>query len=107
MLFLVIAIILAVFWLPTGWGIAAITLGIVVELGEIPFWIKFSRRHRAQAGTEALVGAEGVAVTDCRPQGTVRVRGELWGAVCPEGAAAGETVVVERVAGLTLEVRRK
>ena len=78
-----------------------------MELGEIPFWIRFSRRRRAQAGAEALVGAEGVAVSDCGPQGTVRVRGELWGAVCPEGASAGESVVVERVAGLTLEVRRK
>jgi len=78
-----------------------------VELGEIPFWIRFSRRRRAQAGAEALVGAEGVGVSDCRPVGQVRVRGELWSARCSDGVSAGEPIVVEAVAGLTLEVRRK
>jgi len=58
-------------------------------------------------GHESLPGAEGVAVTDCRPEGRVRVRGEVWRAVCADGVGAGEAVVVERVSGLTLLVRRK
>jgi membrane protein implicated in regulation of membrane protease activity len=37
----------------------------------------------------------------------VRVRGERWQAVCDEGADAGDSVVVEGVSGLTLQVRRK
>jgi membrane protein implicated in regulation of membrane protease activity len=38
----------------------------------------------------------------------VRVAGEVWRAVCPEGVAAGEKVVVHRVEGdLTLLVSRK
>jgi membrane-bound ClpP family serine protease len=56
---------------------------------------------------EALVGAEGIAASDCRPEGSVRVRGELWGAVCLDGVSEGEPVVVESVAGLTLRVRPK
>jgi membrane-bound ClpP family serine protease len=56
---------------------------------------------------ETLIGAEGIAATDCRPSGSVRVRGELWGAVCRERVSEGEPVVVESVSGLTLRVRPK
>jgi membrane-bound ClpP family serine protease len=56
---------------------------------------------------EALVGAEGIAASDCRPEGSVRVRGELWGAVCLDGVSEGEPVVVASVSGLTLRVRPK
>ena len=93
--------------LPTGWGIAAILTGMTIEIGEAAFWIRLSRRLRPATGVEALVGAEGVAATDCRPEGSVRVGGELWGAVCQEGVSEGEPVVVESVTGLTLQVRPK
>jgi membrane-bound serine protease (ClpP class) len=85
----------------------ALFVGITIEVGEAAFWIRLSRRGRPRIGAEALVGAEGVAVDDCRPNGRVRVAGEVWRATCPEGAAAGEAVVVVRVSGLTLEVRPK
>jgi len=97
----------AVFLLPTGWGIAAILAGMTIEIGEAALWIRLSRRLRPATGVEALVGADGVAASDCRPDGSVRVRGELWGAVCPEGVSAGEPIVVESVSGLTLRVRPK
>ena len=90
-----------------GWGIAAIAVGMVVEVGEVVFWVNFSRRRRARVGAETLVGAEGIATSDCRPEGRVRVNGELWSAVCPEGVSEGEPIVVESVTGLTLQVRRK
>jgi len=69
--------------------------------------VRRSRRGRPRIGLESLVGAEGVALDDCRPSGRVRVHGAIWRAVCPEGAAAGEAVVVTSVSGLTLEVSRK
>jgi membrane-bound ClpP family serine protease len=81
--------------------------GLVIEIGEAAFWIRLSHRRRSATGVEALVCAEGVAATDCRPEGSVRVMGELWGAVCPEGVSEGEHVVVESVSGLTLRVRPK
>ena len=80
---------------------------MAIELGEAAFWIRLSRRRQPSIGTEALVGAEGMAMTDCRPDGQVRVRGERWRAVCPDGASAGEAIVVDGVSGLTLQVRRK
>jgi membrane protein implicated in regulation of membrane protease activity len=82
-------------------------VGITIELGEAAFWIRISRRLRPRVGAEALVGAEGVALSDCRPSGRVRVRGESWRALCEEGVDAGEPIVVLAVADLTLEVRRK
>jgi membrane protein implicated in regulation of membrane protease activity len=105
---LALAIVAALFWLPTGWGIAAVLGATVVEVGEAAFWVWLSKRRKPAIGAEALVGDEGIAVTDCRPRGRVRVAGELWRATCPEGASAGDEVVVERVEGdLTLLVRLK
>jgi membrane-bound serine protease (ClpP class) len=91
-----------------GWGIVAIAGALVVEIGEAAFWVWLSKRRKPAIGAEALAGAEGVAVTDCRPDGRVRVHGEIWRAVSPQGVDAGDEVVVERVEGdLTLLVSRK
>jgi membrane protein implicated in regulation of membrane protease activity len=104
---LLLTIVAALFWLPTGWGIAAVAAGLVVEVGEAGFWVWVSKRRRPAIGAETLPGARGIVVSDCRPRGQVRVQGELWEAVCPEGADAGEEIVVERLEGdLTLLVRR-
>jgi membrane-bound serine protease (ClpP class) len=105
---LIFAIFLAVFVLPPGWGVAVILAGMTIEIGEAALWIRLSRRARpAIGGIETLIGAHGVAATACRPEGQVRVRGELWQAVCPDGIDAGESVVVEGLTGLTLRVRPK
>jgi membrane-bound serine protease (ClpP class) len=101
---LVVAIVAAIFWLPTVWGVAAVIGAAVVELAEIALYVWYSKRRRATTGAEGLVGAVGVAVTPCDPEGHVRVEGELWKAVCADGARPGDTVVVERVEGLTLVV---
>jgi membrane-bound ClpP family serine protease len=45
-------------------------------------------------------------VTECRPRGQVRVRGELWEAVADHGADPGDTVRIEAIEGLTLIVAR-
>jgi membrane-bound ClpP family serine protease len=82
-------------------------VGITIELGEAAFWVRISRRLRPRVGVEALVDAEGVALSDCRPSGRVRVRGESWRAVCHDGVDKGAEVVVLAVSGLTLEVRPK
>lgn len=95
------------FVLPRGLGILAILVGITIELSEAAFWIRVSRRSRPRVGAEALVDAEGVALSDCRPSGRVRVLGESWRAVCRDGVDKGEAVVVLAVSGLTLEVRPK
>jgi membrane-bound serine protease (ClpP class) len=97
-------IALAVLVLPPAWGIAAVTLGIVVEVAEVGFWIRFLRRYRVTTGAEGLVGARGEVIEACDPQGRVRIRGEIWRARCGSRADVGEQVTVTGLEGLTLEV---
>jgi membrane-bound serine protease (ClpP class) len=101
---LIAAILLAVFVLPFGWGVAAVAGAAALEVAEIFFWIWLSKRYSIQVGAETLVGARALVVTPCRPVGQVRVQGELWQARCPEGADSGETVRVVELDGLTLVV---
>ena len=68
-------------------------------------------RTRVQAGAEALSGRLGVVRHWDEPAGQVFVDGALWRArrdadEDPEALHEGDPVVVERVNGLTLCVRR-
>jgi membrane-bound serine protease (ClpP class) len=101
---LVGAIALALFVLPPGWGIAAVSLGIVIEIAEVGFWVRFLRRYRVRTGIEGLIGSEAEVIEACDPRGRVRFRGEIWHASCEAGAAVGDRVRVAGVQGLTLEV---
>jgi membrane-bound serine protease (ClpP class) len=106
-LLLVLAILAAVFWLPPPWGIAAVAFAAVVEISEVGFWMWLSRRRKIATGAEALPGSFGVVAAACRPEGQVRVLGELWRARCAEGADPGDEVVVERLEpDLVLIVKR-
>jgi membrane-bound serine protease (ClpP class) len=105
-MFLVAMVALALFVLPPGLGIAAVALGIAVEVAEVGFWIRFLRRYRVTTGAEGLIGATGEVIEGCDPIGRVRLRGEIWHARCAGGADVGERVTVAGVDGLTLEVER-
>jgi membrane-bound ClpP family serine protease len=100
----VVAVILAVFVIPQPWGLVLVGVAAVVEIGETFFWIWLSQRRRAKVGAETLIGAVAEVVSACRPDGQVRVQGELWRARCEEGADRGETVRVVDRDGLTLRV---
>jgi membrane-bound ClpP family serine protease len=71
-----------------------------------------ARRKRIQAGTEALCGHVGVVRSWHEPAGQVYVDGALWRArhgwaeIGGEALHEGDPIVVERVSGLTLSVRR-
>jgi membrane protein implicated in regulation of membrane protease activity len=88
---------------PWRWVVIGALAG--VEALEILVWLRL-RRLRSMTGAEAMAGAKGRALTDCAPDGQVRVKGQIWRARCPGGAAAGDDVVVTKVNGLRLEVRR-
>lgn len=100
------AILLAVFVLPPVWGLAAVIVAAVIEIAEFFFWIWLSKRRGVQAGWETLLGKTAKVASTCRPEGQVRVEGELWKARCEAGADVGESVRVAAVDGLTLEVTR-
>jgi membrane-bound serine protease (ClpP class) len=61
---------------------------------------------RATTGREGLVGERGEAVTTLAPKGKVFVHGEYWNAESGEVIDTGASVIVERVDGMTLRVRK-
>jgi membrane protein implicated in regulation of membrane protease activity len=104
---LVVGILLAVFVLPGPWDLAAIAGGAAIEVGEAAYWWRWTHRRRPVVGAEALIGRGGRVVDACRPDGKIRVDGELWSARCTNGADAGEPVLVVAIEGLTLVVERR
>lgn len=103
-MFLVGMIALALFVLPPALGIAAVVLGIVVEVAEVGFWIRFLRRYRVTTGAEGLIGATAEVIEACDPDGRIRLRGEIWRASCQARVNVGDRVRVTGVDGLTLNV---
>jgi membrane protein implicated in regulation of membrane protease activity len=101
---LIIGTILSLMFLESPWRYLAIVPLAAWEAFEIYLWMKW-RRVRSITGPEAFVGSTGRAVTDCRPEGQVRVKGALWRAHCPAGVDAGERIVVEAMDGMLLTVR--
>jgi membrane protein implicated in regulation of membrane protease activity len=101
-----LAVIAKVLWVEGPWGWVLIGVAAALEVGESFLWLRWNRRRRARVGVETLEGDTAVVLSPCRPDGQVRVQGEIWAARCEEGADPGERVVVERVNGLKLTVRR-
>jgi membrane protein implicated in regulation of membrane protease activity len=104
---LLVAILAALFLLPSPWSYIAVIGAAVVEAAELGLFVWYSKRRAATTGADAFAGARGVVVQACRPIGQIRVSGELWRARCEEGADPGEAVVVESLGpDLTLFVHR-
>ena len=101
----VIALAAAILWIPSPWGWVLVGAAAIVDISQTMFWFWWSgKRKRAKVGAETLIGKTAIVALPCRPEGQVRVDGELWTARCEEGADAGETVTVEAIDGLTLTV---
>jgi membrane protein implicated in regulation of membrane protease activity len=94
------AILLAIFVLPSPWGIIAVVTGGLIDIAESLAVLKWSKRRRSPVGVEALVGR--TAVVSAPTQ--VRVAGEIWEARSDRPLVTGEEVVVRAVEGLTLVV---
>ncbi len=101
---LLAGIVLAILFVPSPWEAPVILVALVWEIVQVVLGFRWSQRRRARVGAEALIGSEATVASACRPEGRVRVRGELWAARCEEGADAGEKVIVRGLDGLTLVV---
>ena len=97
------AILLAIFVLPSPWGIVAVVAGGLTDIAESVVILKWSRRRRAVTGVEALIGKTAVVSSPTQ----VRVAGELWEARSADPLVVGEEVEVAGVDGLTLQVSRR
>lgn len=100
---LIIGGTLAYLFLDPPWRYIVILALALLEGFEVMLWLRW-RKVSSITGPESLVGERGRALTDLRPEGQVRVRGQVWKAICRAAAAAGDEVMVERVDGLTLVV---
>ncbi len=101
---LLIAIALAIFVLPSPWGLVAVAVGAALEIAESTAFIWWSKRRQASVGVQSLVGRRGIAIDALWPDGQVRVSGEIWKARCRGGCDPGSAVVVRGIDGLVLEV---
>jgi membrane-bound serine protease (ClpP class) len=101
---LIVAIVLAIFVLPSPWSLIAVIGAAIYEgittLGAM-WW---SQRRSVRVGAETLIGREAVVRQACRPLGQVGIRGEIWQARCDAGADRGVSVRVAAIDGLTLVV---
>jgi membrane protein implicated in regulation of membrane protease activity len=98
------AILLAIFLLPSPWGLIAVFVGGILDIAESLILLRWSKRRKAATGAEAFVGQKAVVVSPLRPTGQVRIAGELWAARSESGANPGDEVTVRAVDGLTLLV---
>lgn len=73
-------------------------------VGELFLWNRTVRNRRAAVGAETMIGAKATVLTPCRPDGQVRLNGEIWEASCTVGADEGANVRVVGRRGLTLVV---
>ena len=100
-----------------GTGVARISLvvvGTVVAVTVLFFAFVVgagwrAQRRKAVTGWEGLIGERGEAVTALEPHGKVFVHGEYWNAESSESGGAigkGAPIIVERVDGMTLRVRK-
>ena len=103
-MFLLVGIALAIFVVPDDWRLPVLIGFALLEIVETTVTWRLSRRGATKVGPETLIGADGVAITDCRPAGRVRVRGDDWQARCEVGVASGDRVRVVGRERLTLLV---
>jgi membrane protein implicated in regulation of membrane protease activity len=101
---LIVSILLALFILPSPWGLIVVICGALIEIVEITWGLKLARK-RSTIGSHTLIGREAIVVRELDPVGQVTIDGERWKARCATGAALNARVVIERIEGLTLEVR--
>ena len=104
-MFLIVGLILLLV-LPSPWNVLALVLGLAVFVGELAFWNRTVRNRRIAVGAETLIGKTAVVVSPCRPDGQVRLAGEIWAGHCDEGADKGATVIVTGLDGLTVRVEQ-
>jgi len=93
-------ILLAIFVLPSPWGIVAVVAGGLIDVAESLALLRWSRRRRAATGVETLIGRTAVVSSPTQ----VRVAGELWEAISDVPLVPGESVQVTGADGLTLRV---
>jgi membrane-bound ClpP family serine protease len=84
-----------------------VTLLIVAIIVAVIFYIGVKAQfRRVKTGKEALIGAMGIATSDLKPKGEVRVMGEFWEATAKNSEiSTGQTIEVVGLEGMSLVVK--
>ena len=80
-------------------------MAVVITVGSLYLASK-SAMLKVVTGAEGLIGALGIAQTELNPEGTVMVHGELWNAECDGKIEEGQPVVIEKLDGLKVMVKK-
>lgn len=91
------------------WAVVAVIAVLLAKDSLIaPFILRGGLGDRPKAGPESLIGRTAVVVEDMKPDGMVKLNGELWSARCVDGTARrGEVVVIVGVSGARVLVERR
>src|SRR4051812_14535137 len=92
-MFLLVAFV-PLFVLSTPWNIIGFAACLVLFLGELAFWNRRVRGRTKVVGAQRLIGRTARVVTALRPEGQVRLDGEIWAARCDEEAEIGVEVTI-------------
>ena len=101
---LIIVAVVLLLILSSPWNLIAFLVLVPLWLLELFGWNRTVKNRRKAVGAETLIGKEAVVTVDCRPNGQVRLDGEIWEARCDACAAAGDKVRVIGRDGLVLVV---
>ena len=109
-LFLIVSAGLGVVYYGLAAPVEATIAVVLLVFGGIFAWlfiIGVRAQHKTvKTGKEALIGAYGVATTDLKPKGEVRVKGEFWQAKAKDGEIpSGSPVEVLCLEGMFLVVK--
>ena len=93
-----------------SYQIAIISGIVLLIMAGIAAWLFYAgikaQYRKVKTGKEALIGAHGVATTDLKPKGEVRVMGEFWQAITKgEEIPKGTAVEVACLDGMFLVVK--
>ncbi|HEX2866916.1 MAG TPA: nodulation protein NfeD [Ignavibacteriales bacterium] len=87
--------------------IAIVLMTVVFFLFVIGMGIR-AQKLKASTGVQGIIGESGVAISELSPMGEIHVHGEIWSAESLDGGIKkGELVVVEKVDGMNLKVRKQ
>ena len=83
---------------------------VLLVIAAIAAWLLYAalraQYSKVKTGKEALIGAKGVAVSDLKPKGEIRVLGEFWQATAKNSEIrSGQPVEVIGMEGMFLMVK--
>jgi len=100
----ILALVLALIFLPFPANLAVIGLAGLCELGVMLLGFRYTNHFKRKVGVETLIGETARAITALAPDGQVKLNGEIWQGRAESTIRAGACVRVKAIHGLTLEV---